>query len=74
MVFGSCRTFLIAPFLRRIYAVTDTVISGGPVRDNGGNRDVSRNASAMLSFAPHHVGNGFIRSARYGFASSFWSC
>ena len=24
---GSCRTFLIAPFLRRIYAVTDTVIA-----------------------------------------------
>ena len=27
MVCGSCRTFLIAPFLRRIYAVTDTVIA-----------------------------------------------
>ena len=30
----------------------------------------SRNASAELSFAPHHVGNGFIRSACYGFVGN----
>ena len=32
------------------------------------NRDVSRNASALLNFLPHIVGNGFIRSACRGFA------
>ena len=53
-----------------IYRTYGYANCGCPVRDNGGNRDVSRNASAMLSFAPHHVGNGFIRSARYGFAYS----
>ena len=50
-------------FLVAIYRTYGYANCGCPVRDNGGNRDVSRNASAMLSFAPHHVGNGFIRSA-----------
>ena len=29
--------------------------------------------SALLSFAPHLVGNGFIRSACYGFVGTFRS-
>ena len=40
-------------FRRRIDAPTDTYISGCPVRDCGENRIASRNASALLSFAPH---------------------
>ena len=46
MVCGSCRTFLIAPFLRRIYAVTDTVIA---VARPGTADETITNGRAMLA-------------------------
>lgn len=36
------------------------------------NRDVSRNASALLNFLPHIVGNGFIRSTCDGLVGKLW--
>ena len=42
---------------RRIDAATDTHIAVCPVRNVGGNRSVSRNVSALLSFAPHSIGS-----------------
>ena len=57
MVCGSCRTFLIAPFLRRIYAVTDTVIA--LARFEGAEETVvaAPSVSAVLNFAPHPIGS-----------------
>ena len=46
MVYGSCRTFLIAPFWRRIYAVTDTVIA---VARPGTADETITNGRAMLA-------------------------
>ena len=62
MVCGSCRTFLIAPFLRRIYAVTDTVIAVARPETIVETITAAQPGSALLSFRTHFVGNGFIRS------------
>ena len=44
-------------FLVAIWRSYGYAYCGSPVRDIGGNRNVSRNASALLNFAPHLIGS-----------------
>ena len=62
--------FIRSAFLETHYCTYGYVFCGSPVRNNGGNRGVSRPGRLCYisaKSASHHVGNRFACSVHYGF-------